>query len=87
MEARVVYERIAKVAKQFLGVTVLDAGYMVIDEQVSLAVRRRTPFLIGSPRCGASQCINRLAMRLECGVAEKVDSRGFFNRMSQWFKK
>src|SRR3989440_7237407 len=33
MEARMVYDRIAKVAKQFLGVTVLDAGYMVADEQ------------------------------------------------------
>ena len=87
MEARIVYERIAKVAKQFLGVTVMDAGYMVIDEQVSLAVRRRTPFLLTHPRCAAAQCIARLAMRLEQGVGTKTDSSGFFNRMSQWFRK
>src|SRR6202050_5539060 len=31
-EARLVHDRIAKVARQFLGVTVLDAGYMVADE-------------------------------------------------------
>jgi flagellar biosynthesis protein FlhG len=88
MEARMVHERIAKVARQFLGVTVLDAGYMLADEQVSLAVRRRTPFLIGNPRCAAGQCITQLAMRLEQGVATRSDSsNGFFNRMSQWFRR
>lgn len=86
-EGRVVFDRIAKVAKQFLGVTVLDAGYMYADPEVSTAVRRRTPFVIGSPRCPASQCISQLAMRLEQGVAMKPDSNGFFNRMSQWFKR
>ncbi len=60
---------------------------MVADEQVSLAVRRRTPFLISNPRCPASQCISRLAMRLEQGVVAKMDTGGFFNRMSQWFRR
>ena len=46
-EARVVHERIAKVARQFLGVSVLDAGYVPADEQVPLAVRKRTPFVLG----------------------------------------
>ena len=35
-------------------VTVLDAGYMVADEQVSLAVRRRTPADRPSPPTNAS---------------------------------
>src|SRR5450432_3105224 len=83
-EARLVHERIAKVARQFLGVTVLDAGYMLADEQVSAAVRRRTPFMISNPRCPAGQCIHQLAMRLEQGVAPQIDSGGFFSRMSQW---
>jgi flagellar biosynthesis protein FlhG len=86
-EARVVHDRIAKVAKQFLGVAVLDAGHMPADEQVSLAVRRRTPFVIGAPRCGASFAIAQLAMRLEQGVAHQLDSGGFFHRMSRWFRK
>src|SRR5882757_454351 len=34
-EAKVVYGRIAQVAKQFLGVSVLDAGYLPSDEAVS----------------------------------------------------
>jgi flagellar biosynthesis protein FlhG len=87
IEGRLVYDRIAKVARQFLGVTILDAGYMMSDEQVSLAVRRRTPFLISNPRCPASNCISQLAMRLEKGVAPQPDSGGFFSRMSQWFRK
>jgi flagellar biosynthesis protein FlhG len=86
-EAAVVQERIAKVARQFLGVSVLDAGYVPADEQVMAAVRRRTPFVLGSPRCPASQSVARLAMRLQQGVAEKLDTGGFFSRMSRWFRK
>jgi len=86
-EAQVVQERIAKVAKQFLGVSVLDAGYVPADDQVMLAVRRRTPFVLGSPRCPASQSVARLAMRLQQGVGGKLDNAGFFSRMSRWFKR
>jgi flagellar biosynthesis protein FlhG len=86
-EAQVVQERIAKVAKQFLSVSVLDAGYVPADEQVMLAVRRRTPFVLGSPHCPASQSVARLAMRLQQGVGNKLDTGGFFSRMSRWFKR
>ncbi len=86
-EGRVVHERIAKVAKQFLGVNVMDAGFILSDEQVPLAVRRRVPFVIGAPRCAASQCLSQLAMRLEQGCATRIDTGGFFNRMSRWFKR
>jgi flagellar biosynthesis protein FlhG len=87
-EGRVVYERIAKVAKQFLQVNVLDAGFVTSDPEVPAAVRRRTPFLLASPRCSASLCIGQLAMRLERGVGPATDGAGgFFNRMSRWFKK
>jgi flagellar biosynthesis protein FlhG len=86
-EAQVVQERIAKVARQFLNVSVLDAGYVPSDEQVMLAVRRRTPFVLGSPHCPASQSVARLAMRLQQGVGAKLDQSGFFSRMSRWFKR
>ncbi len=86
-EARVVYDRIAKVAKQFLGVSVLEAGSMPSDEQVPLAVRKRTPFLLDSPHCAASRSIAQLAMRLEQGVAPKLETAGFFNRMFGWFRR
>jgi flagellar biosynthesis protein FlhG len=86
-EARVVYERIAKVAQQFLGMKIYDAGYVAFDEQVSFAVRRRQPFVIGAPKCPASACIAQLAMRMEQGVAASMHTGGFFNRMSRWFRK
>jgi flagellar biosynthesis protein FlhG len=85
-EGRLVYERIAKVAKQFLSVQVLDAGYVPTDPEVPAAVRRRTPFLLASPRCAASQGIGQLAMRLQRGIGPATPG-GFFNRMSRWFRK
>ena len=86
-EARVVYARIAKVARQFLHVSVLDAGHVTADEQVSLAVRRRTPFVLAAPKSPAAQCVAQLAMRLEQGVAAAPAAGGFFNRMGRWFRK
>lgn len=78
-EARAVYERVAKVARQFLGVNVLDAGHVVADEAVGAAVRRRTPVVVHDPRCPASACLMQLAMRLEPGVVPER-ARGFFAR-------
>jgi flagellar biosynthesis protein FlhG len=87
-EARAVYERISKVTKQFLGTSVMDAGHLPADEQVSLAVRRRRPFMLNAPNCPASLAINQLAMRLERGVSTKDSGNGgFFNQVSRWFKK
>lgn len=87
-ESKVVHERIAKVARQFLNVSVLDAGFVLADEQVSTAVRRRMPFILANPRCPASICVGRLAMRLEQGVAStSPGGAGFFNRMGKWFRR
>lgn len=86
-EGRIVHDRIARVARQFLGVTVFDAGYVMSDDQVSLAVRRRIPFALSHPKCAASVCVGQLASRLEQGIGYGNGSGGFFNRMSQWFKK
>jgi flagellar biosynthesis protein FlhG len=86
-EAAVVHDRIAQVARQFLGVSVFDAGYVLTDDQVPAAVRRRTPFVIGSPNAPASKCIVQLAIRLQQGVAMNVGNEGFFNRMSKWFRR
>ena len=83
-EARAVYERMAKVAQQFLGLTLGDAGFMPADPAVSAAVRNRTPFILASPKCPASVCVTRLAMRLEAGLAPaplapgSPQSLGFF---------
>ena len=86
-EARVVHERIAKVARQFLSVSVFDAGHVPADEQVALAVRKRTPFVLASPRSPASLALATLATRLEQGVAGSMYEGGFFARMSRWFRR
>jgi flagellar biosynthesis protein FlhG len=86
-EARLVHDRIAKVARQFLGITIYDAGHVFHDDQVSQAVRKRVPFLINSPRCHASLCMNQLAVRLEQGVAATLLTGGFFNRMGKWLRR
>jgi flagellar biosynthesis protein FlhG len=85
-EAKVVHDRIAKVARQFLNVTVYDAGFVLADEQVQSAVRKRQPFVLASPKCPASICITHLAIRLMQGVTAN-SQRGFFNRMGKWMKK
>jgi flagellar biosynthesis protein FlhG len=85
-EAHVVYERIAKVARQFLGISVFDAGCVSADETVSAAVRKRVPFVVVAPRCAASLGIAQLAVRLQQGVAANLGSGGFFHRMSRWLR-
>lgn len=67
-EAQLVYERIARVARQFLNVNVLNAGWLPDDEHVVLSVRRRVPFVLAYPRCPAAACVTQLAMRLSAGV-------------------
>jgi flagellar biosynthesis protein FlhG len=87
IEGKIVHERIAKVARQFLSVPVLDAGYITDDEQVPMSVRKRVPFTIAAPRCSASQCVAQLAIRLEQGVAGRSERGGFFNRMGKWLRR
>jgi flagellar biosynthesis protein FlhG len=85
-EARAVYDRIAKVARQFLGSSLMDAGYIAADEQVPLSVRRRVPFTLAAPRSPASRGVAQLAMRLESGITAAAGN-GFFNRMGRWLRK
>lgn len=78
-DARAVYERVSRVARQFLGVNLLDAGHVLMDESVGVAVRRRMPVVLHDPRSAASQCLMQLAMRLEPGVVPEPVG-GFFSR-------
>ena len=61
---------------------------VIVPEHVQNAVRSRRPFVLGAPNCPAAKCIEKLAMRLEQGVANGVvNDSGFFNRMSRWFRR
>ena len=87
VEGRAVYERISKVARQFLGVGLFDAGFIYADENVPQAVRRRSPFVISAPKSMASACVTQLAIRLQQDSAAPAEKGGgFFRRMSSWLK-
>ena len=88
-EGQLVYDRIAKVARQFLSVHVLDAGF------VPPTPKSPRPFA-GAPRfywpartVPPADTSANSPMRLERGVAPTVDlaGGGFFNRMSRWFRR
>ncbi len=64
-EARMAHQRIATVARQFLGQRIFDAGYILADPRVPEAVRKREPFVLAYPRCPASRCLAALAARLK----------------------
>ena len=87
-EARRVYERIAAVARKFLGVEVLYAGYIFCDGHVSRAVRSRKPFVSAFPNSQAAWCMRQVAERIVRG-GEGADlsapGRGFFKRVAGLF--
>ena len=84
-EARAVQQRISSVARRFLDATVYDAGYVLRDEHVAAAVRRRQPFVLAYPRCQASYCVANLAAKIARGVGATRQETGFFRRVANWF--
>lgn len=82
-EAQAVYDRIAKVARQFLSANVLDAGHVLRDEEVARSVRRRTPLLLSAPNAVAARSISQLAFRLEPGLRPD-NAPGF---LGKWFNR
>jgi flagellar biosynthesis protein FlhG len=84
-EARATYQRIATVARQFLGARIFDAGYVLADPKVPEAVKKREPFVLAYPRCPASRCLAALATKLRSGKALVGHREGFFRRVANWF--
>lgn len=63
-EAKAAMGRLRGVVEKFLNFTVADAGYLLHDTHVELAVRQRTPFVVRYPKCSASLCMKAVAARL-----------------------
>ncbi|MFW6058548.1 MAG: MinD/ParA family protein [Phycisphaeraceae bacterium] len=82
-EARSVFERIGAVCERFLGVSPRYAGYLCSDARVPLSVRRRRPFVLESPQTPASECMERLAHRLD-RHASSPRGEGLLRRMAGW---
>jgi flagellar biosynthesis protein FlhG len=79
-EAMAVFERIDGVCRRFLNLHLWYAGYVLQDVAVGRAVRKRTPFLLDSPRCDASLCMQQVARKLDDHVAAPVRG-GFLRRL------
>jgi flagellar biosynthesis protein FlhG len=62
-EAKSALGRLGAVVDKFLNFTVADAGYLLHDTHVELAVRQRTPFVVRYPKCSASLCMKAVAAR------------------------
>lgn len=84
-QARVTHHRIADVARQFLGMTLYNAGYVVTDPKIRESVCRREPFVLAYPRCPASKCMAALATKLCSGGSLVIRKEGFFRRVANWF--
>jgi len=84
-DARETYQRLAGVARQFLGVRLFDAGYVLTDPKVPQAVQRREPFVMAYPRCPASRCVAALATKLASQAGRTAGKEGFFKRVANWF--
>lgn len=83
-DARLTYQRVSSVARQFLGIKVLDAGYVLSDPKVREAIRLRQPFVLAYPKCPAARCLSALAMRLSSGASLTERKEGFFKRVANW---
>jgi len=84
-ESRMTHQRISGVARQFLSITVYDAGYILEDPKLREAVRRREPVVLSYPRCPSSKCLAALATKLCAGGALVDRKESFFRRVVNWF--
>lgn len=84
-EARQTYQRIAGVARQFLGLAVFEAGYVLTDPRLPEAVRARQPVVLAFPQCPASRCLATLAAKFTQDGLFCRRKEGFFRRVANWF--
>ncbi len=86
-EARIVHERVASVARQFLQADITFGGYVVSDAAVQQAVRKRTTFVQQSPHSHAAQCVAAWAHRMDAHVeTQPAAARSFFSRLAGWWR-
>jgi flagellar biosynthesis protein FlhG len=85
-EAKLVFDRIAGVCRQFLKTDVTFGGFVVSDPAVSESVRNRLPFVQDNPKSPASQCIMAWANRMDGVAAVPQLKEPFFRRVARWWK-
>jgi flagellar biosynthesis protein FlhG len=81
-EGKQVMERLSTVSQRFLGINLVNIGFITVDPNVSRAVKEQQPFIIGHPRCAASQDVNKIARNILNRAANgQFGVKGFFERL------
>jgi flagellar biosynthesis protein FlhG len=83
-EGKRTYQRIADVARKFLGRDVYFAAVLPKDERLCTAVRSRKPVVLAYPNAQISTSIAKLASRLSNGRRDEETSGGFFRKVVKW---
>lgn len=84
-EGKRTYQRMADVARKFLGRDLYFAAVLPKDERLCTAVRSRKPVVLAYPRAEISSSIAKLASRLSDGRRVNAASGGFFRKMVKWW--
>lgn len=82
-EARSVYNNLAQVAKRFLNTDIESLGYILVDDQVTKAVKVRKPFILNSPNSKASKSINDISLKI---LNQEKENEGNFEKFITKFK-
>lgn len=84
-QAEATYRRIAAVAQKFLNFPIANAGYLLHDSSVELAVQARCPFVIRCPGSNASACIAAMASEVARSCALPQPRSGLLHRVAGLF--
>ena len=84
-EAEAVFARLSGVAQKFLNYPVANAGYLLHDTSVELAVAARCPFVIRTPGSNASACIAAMASELARRFSMPARRAGLWRRVAGLF--
>jgi flagellar biosynthesis protein FlhG len=85
-EGKRVYRQMARVAKQFLGAQVYEAGVLLKDERLCSAVRRQTPVVLAYPKAQVTASLAAMASRLTKERVFQEEESGFFRKVVSWFR-
>jgi flagellar biosynthesis protein FlhG len=85
-EGRLVYRQMAKVARQFLGAQIYEAGVLLKDERLCMAVRRQTPVVLAYPKAEVTASLAAMASRLAKERVFEEEESGFFRKVVNWFR-
>ncbi|MFZ5951575.1 MAG: MinD/ParA family protein [Candidatus Rifleibacteriota bacterium] len=84
-----IYQRLAKVAKEFLGFDIHPLGFIPQDRQMHLAVRQQTPLMLFSPMSPAANGLRKIVSTSFHEVPENLNIdgiEGFLSRLTRFFK-